>query len=207
MEVCMQITWHGHSCFQVETDQGNFVFDPYKDHSVPGLAPLFLHTNMVLTSHNHADHCGDENVRILYICPFQMECLYTYHDDQKGALRGINKIFIIYAEGMRIAHLGDLGCDLTDDEVTRLKNCDVVMIPVGGHYTIDYRMAHHILSRITPRIIIPMHYRSERFGYPVLDTVDRFLKESQNIVYYPTDTITITKETESQTAVLTYMNR
>lgn len=201
----MEIIWHGHSCFTLEYETGSVVFDPYSDGSVPGLAPLFLHANMVLNSHKHADHNGHEVVRTIGVKPFYFWRLPTYHDNVQGRLRGPNDIYMLEAEDMRFVHLGDLGCELNEDQIALMKDCDVLMIPVGGYYTIDAAMAHKIVDQLMPRIVIPMHYRSETFGYPVLDTVDVYLQDCQDVVFYDTNTLIVTKDTPSQTAVLTYL--
>lgn len=197
----MKIIWHGHSCFQVICEDGVVVFDPYKDHSVPGLAPLHLKANKVLCSHGHDDHNAIEVVD-LDEKDIKTSAFQTYHDDQKGRLRGKNLIHILYSEDMRIVHLGDLGCLLEQNEIDELKHCDVLMIPVGGYYTIDHQTAQQIVSELQPRIVIPMHYRSDRFGYDVLDEIDPFLKPYQNIVVYESHDMIVEKNTPSQIAVL-----
>ena len=118
----MKLIWNGHSCFTVETSEGTAVFDPYQDGSVPGYAPLTLTADQVLCSHGHGDHNAAEAVTLTGKAPsYKVEELATFHDPEQGTLRGPNTIRILSAEGMRIAHLGDLGCDLTAEQVEKLR--------------------------------------------------------------------------------------
>lgn len=207
----MKLTWNGHSCFTLETEEGSVVLDPYADGKVPGLAPLRLTADLVLCSHEHRDHNAREVVTLTGKTPtFTVETISTFHDSEQGALRGENTIHIISAEGMRIAHLGDLGCELTAQQEERLRRVDVLMIPVGGYYTIDAHEARTLATPLFPRIIIPMHYRSAtngyRFGYDVLGLLGNFTSvcPRESLVYYKGNTMEITKSTRGQVAVLTY---
>ena len=103
---------------------------------------------------------------------------------------------------MRIVHFGDLGCMLTSEQIDLLKKADVVMIPVGGFYTIDADQAKEIVSTLEPKVVIPMHYRSDSFGYPVIGRLEEFTKYYTNIVTYESDTLVLDAETKAQTAVL-----
>ena len=206
----MRIIWHGHSCFTLETEGGSVVLDPYADGKVPGLAPLRLTADMVLCSHEHRDHNARELVTLTGKTPtFGVETISTFHDPEQGALRGENTIHIISAEGMRFAHLGDLGCELTPQQMDKLRGIDVLMIPVGGYYTIDARQACTIATNLFPRVVIPMHYRSDtagnRFGYDVLGPVGNFTAICPNVIWYPENAIEVTRTTPGQTAVLTYL--
>lgn len=207
----MKLIWNGHSCFTLDTAEGSVVLDPYSDGSVPGLAPLHLTADMVLCSHAHRDHGAKETVTLTGNTPsFQVETISTFHDPEQGALRGENTIHIISAEGMRAAHLGDLGCELTPEQMERLRMVDVLMIPVGGHYTINAHQARTLATKLFPRIIVPMHYRSATmgslFGYDVLGLLGNFTSicPREEVVYYKGNALEITKETRGQTAVLTY---
>ena len=201
----MNITWNGHSCFTVETENGTVVFDPYRDGSVPGYAPLKLKADLVCCSHGHADHNGKETVELSGMdCGLEPETLCSWHDDAEGAKRGPNTITILRAEGMKFAHLGDLGCMLDEEQTAALEELDVLMIPVGGHYTIDSAQALEIVRQLKPRIVIPMHYRNGKLGYEVISTIDAFLKGSSNVVRYSGSTMEVTADTPAQTAVLRY---
>ena len=198
----MKITWEGHSCFKVETEQGSVVFDPYQNGSVPGLGDLDLTADLVLCSHEHGDHNARERVSLTGKKPsFTVEVLDCFHDEVKGAKRGKNKIYCIEAEGMRIVHMGDLGHQLED--VSFIQNCDVCMVPIGGFYTIDAATAKSIMDKVNPRIIVPMHYRSDKFGFDVIGTLDAFTKYYDNVVVYNSSSVEVTKDTKPQVMVLT----
>ena len=207
----MKLTWNGHSCFTLEAEEGTLVLDPYGDGQVPGLAPLRLTADMVLCSHEHRDHSAREVVTLTGRTPaFGVETISTYHSGEQGALRGENTIHIITAEGMRLAHLGDLGCELTAQQKDRLHRVDVLMLPVGEYCTISAHEARTLATPLFPRIIIPMHYRSAtsgyRFGYDELGLLGNFTAvcPRESLVYYKGSTMEITKHTPGQTAILTY---
>ena len=202
----MVLKWNGHSCFTLETSQGSVVFDPYEDGSVPGLAPLHLSADVVLCSHDHRDHNAKQVVALTGRTPsFQVETLSTYHDPVQGTLRGPNTIHIISTEGMRLIHLGDLGCPLTPEQEARLEGADVLLVPVGGYYTIDASQAQTLVQSLAPRIVVPMHYRSDSFGYDVIAPLEDFLALRGDVVRYSSNTLELTPDTPSQTAVLTYL--
>ena len=198
----MKLTWYGHSCFLLECNDGIIVFDPYKNKTVPGLKDLSLKAHLVLCSHDHSDHCGIENVTIQEK-HIEYDFIDSYHDDQKGKLRGFNRIHIIQSEDMKVVHLGDIGCFL--DDYQKIAGCDVLMIPVGGYYTINSQQALEMIHQIQPRIVIPMHYRSDHFGYDGIDTIDSFIKNARDVQYYTNNSITVTKQTPGQIAVLKYI--
>ena len=113
----MRLIWNGHSCFTLETAGGTVVVDPYLDGSVPGLAPIRLRADAVYCSHDHRDHGARELVALTGEKPdVAVETIHTWHDDQQGAQRGPNTIHIFQAEGLRVAHLGDLGCELEPEQ-------------------------------------------------------------------------------------------
>lgn len=172
----MTITWLGHSCFCVESDGYRIVLDPYYVETYPA-----LHTTAheALCSHGHRDHSYMDAVTLLpkKDSPFAIEKVETFHDEKQGTLRGANTIHILGAEGLRIAHCGDLGHELNAEQVDKLKNCDALLIPVGGYYTIDADTAKRIVDAVQPRVVVPMHYRFGAHGYDVIATVEPFLAQ------------------------------
>ena len=199
----MKITWNGHSCFTLSTSDGTVVMDPYEDQSVPGYQPLKLTADLVLCSHEHSDHNGRQCVALSgKACSVEVETIASWHDEVNGAKRGNNTIHILNAEGMRVAHLGDLGCALSAEQVSLLQNLDVLMIPVGGFFTIDAKQAAEIVRQLSPRVVIPMHYRQGIHGYPVIATVRKFRALCADPVDYPTNSMTVDAETPHQTAFL-----
>ncbi len=173
----MNIRWNGHSCFLIETAEGSLLLDPYAPGSIPGLRLPELEADMVVCSHEHFDHnargavaCSGRPVR------FALQQLDTWHDEQQGAKRGANKVTILDAEGLRLVHLGDLGHRLSPGQVSLLGAVDVLMLPVGGYYTIDAETAWAVAQDIQPRILIPMHYSGPGFGFREIAPVEDFLK-------------------------------
>ena len=171
----MIIKYHGHSCFSVISNGYTVVLDPYC--GINGLDDVALEANEVITSHDHKDHAFIEGVTITKdVSPFEVKRILTYHDDVKGSKRGVNYITILMAENKRIVHLGDLGHLLDENVINEIKECDVLMIPVGGFFTIDASQAIKIIDDVNPKNVIPMHYRDGNIGYDVLGTIDDFIK-------------------------------
>ena len=179
----MKLTWYGHSCFLVETAEGSAVLDPYAPGSVPGLSLPPLRADLVLCSHGHRDHGYAAGVALSGARPaLRVERLETFHDDRKGALRGPNTVHILEAEGLRLAHLGDLGHMLSPEQLAALGRVDILLIPVGGHYTIGPDTALALAAAVGARITVPMHYRGEGFGYEVIGPVEPFLAGREKVL-------------------------
>ena len=131
----MKIIWHGHSCFELVEQDYHIVIDPYQPGSVGTAFPdLDLVADEVLVTHEHRDHNGRECVRLRTgrTSPFTITEFAGAHDFARGRLRGGNTIFLIEANGVRVAHFGDQGGPLLPDQKKALKNLDAVMIPTGG---------------------------------------------------------------------------
>lgn len=180
----MKLIWQGHACYTLESADGTVVFDPYEPGYVPGLTLPELSADVVLCSHYHRDHgCTEAVKQLKRRTNLIINDLPCYHDDQQGALRGENRIHMVDAEGKRIVHMGDLGHMLSDSQIEALGEVDVLIIPVGGFYTIDAATAFELAGKIGAKITIPMHYRGEGFGYDVISTVDEYAKLSDNAEY------------------------
>ena len=178
----MKITWCGHSCFLVETREGSAVLDPYAPGSVPGGSLPALTADAVLCSHGHRDHGYTEGVRLSgKPAAFSVKTIPCFHDDKGGSLRGENLIRVIEAEGLRIAHLGDLGHPLSEEQLSALGAPDVLLIPVGGHYTIGPETAAALAKAVGARITVPMHYRGAGFGYDVIGPVEEFTARMEKV--------------------------
>ena len=204
----MKITWLGHSCFAVESQGYKIVLDPYQDGSVPGLAPVQEEADLVLCSHGHSDHCGTEGVSLRQgkPSPFTVETIDTWHDGKKGALRGPNTIHVLSDGQCRVAHLGDLGCDLTPEQKDKLRNLSALLIPVGGHFTIDAAQAKRLADELSPAVTVPMHYREAGVGFDVIGTVDQFTKLCNDEITYSGSELELTSQTSRQTTVLKPLN-
>lgn len=199
----MKLTWLGHACFLMETKGGSLVFDPYSPGSVPGLRLPELTVDMTVCSHQHGDHFYPQGVKLTGLDPVVgIQRMLTFHDDEGGAKRGNNVVTLIDADGVRAVHLGDLGHMLTDAQISELGRVDVLMIPVGGFFTIDAKTAWALTEKLNPFIVIPMHYRGEGFGFDVIAPVDEFLSLAKHVTYFDTNVIEPGKIDTPMTAVL-----
>lgn len=204
----MKITWIGHSCFKVEGKDYTIVFDPYSDGSVPGLANVREKADLVICSHEHGDHNGRVCVELKESrkLPVQITEIPTYHDDVKGAKRGTNKITLIDDGEFRAAHMGDLGCELEAEQLELLKGLDVMLVPVGGFFTIDAAQAKTLADQVKPKVVIPMHFRSDAFGFDVIAPVDAFTGICENVRTVDSSTYIVEKNTADSVVVLRPQN-
>ena len=174
----MKITYIGHACFLIEDNAGHTIaIDPYQRDSVPGLAYHDLVADEVICSHNHYDHDDFDGVGApenAWSGKFDVTIIRTFHDDVQGAARGRNNISVINIDGKKVVHMGDIGCELTASQLDQIRGCDVLLIPVGGFYTINARQAFNMTKDIDPRVVIPMHYRGKTFGYDKIATREEF---------------------------------
>ena len=166
----MIITWFGQSCFKIQGQNCILVTDPF-DKSY-GLKVPRLAADIVTVSHDHNDHNNIKAIKkIAETEPFTINDpgeyeiknsfiygIQSYHDNKEGQERGENIIYRIEIEGISLAHLGDLGHTLNNGQVEKLEGIDILMIPVGGVYTINAKQATEVISQLEPKIVIPMHY-------------------------------------------------
>lgn len=187
----MDITYLGHSSFRIKTKLAALVTDPF-DPQMVGLKYSGVEGDIVTISHEHHDHNAFDKVagvKKVVNGPGEYEIMGvsiigypSFHDSKNGAERGKNTIYVYEAEGLRLAHLGDLGHVLSDELVQEIGDIDVLMIPVGGGgLTIVPKEAAEIVSKIEPFFVLPMHYQTpglspEAFGK--IEPVETFLKES-----------------------------
>ena len=190
----LTLTWHGQACFVLQSPSGTrVVMDP-----IPGeigyTPPGDIAADAITISHEHQDH---NNVALVKGKPkilrgltedkkgwtsvkakvkdVSIRSVGVYHDPNQGKDRGLNAVFVFEAAGQRIAHLGDLGHELTDQQLKEIGPVDVVLVPVGGTYTIDAAGATRVIEQLRPStIVIPMHYKTDVLKIP-LATVDAFL--------------------------------
>lgn len=204
----MKLTWLGHSCFKVESEGYSIILDPYAEGSVPGYRPVQETADRVLCSHGHKDHGAVECVTLRQggTSPFTVETIETWHDDQQGALRGSDIIHILDDGQCRVAHLGDLGCELTAEQKDKLRGLTALLIPVGGYYTIDAGQASALADELSPTVVIPMHYRGAGFGYDVIGPLADFTALRNDGKEYPGSALELTPKVEKQTAVLKPQN-
>ena len=184
----MNIIWYGQSCFKIQSKDTILITDPF-DKKI-GLRPPFGSADIVTISHDHYDH---NNFQVIKNDPFIIDStgeyeikkviikgIDSYHDNQEGKEKGQNIIYVIEMENIRICHLGDLGQNnLINGQLEKIGQIDILFIPVGGVFTIDWKAASAIISQIEPRIIIPMHYKISGVKGDLLklDTIDKFCEE------------------------------
>jgi len=215
----MHIIWHGQSCFQIQTslskgEQTTLAIDPFNE--ATGLKVPSFQADVLLITHDHHDH---NNKKAIKGTPFLIEGpgeyevkeiaiqgIPSFHDEEEGKKRGPNTIYLIEVEEMRLCHLGDFGQkELTEDQLEQIGDIDVLMVPVGGEFTIDAKGATHVISQIEPKIVIPMHYSVPKLKIK-LDEVEKFLKEIGKKSVVPQPKLLIKKKDlplETQVVVLT----
>ncbi len=207
MDSKITITWHGHSCFSLSAGGYTLVLDPYDD-SLDGYAPLHLSANEVLCSHSHHDHAWLAAVSLeeAPASPFALRAVKTWHDDCQGKKRGENLVHVIKAFGKTLVHCGDLGHLLTREQVEQIGPCDVLMVPVGGFYTIDAAQARQVADQLKASVIIPMHYRFAGYGISVIGEVEDFLALAGDfpVHRYPGNQLVLEDGMSRQIAVLSY---
>jgi L-ascorbate metabolism protein UlaG (beta-lactamase superfamily) len=210
------IRWHGQSFFEIVTTKGTrIVFDP---HLIEAYGRNVVSADLVLLSHEHSDHTQTsvvenlDKAKVLHgvkdekgdgkkvdwnaidetFKDVKIRTLGTFHDQMNGMQRGLNSIFILEFDGLKVVHLGDLAHALTDNQLKKLGDVDVLFVPVGGVYTLNGEDAAKVVKQIKPRrYVIPMHY-----GTPIYDdllTADEFLDESKKdtIKKYKTNELVI----------------
>lgn len=185
----MEITYLGHSSFKLKGDTASVVTDPF-DSAMVGLKFPPTEADIITISHHHKDHdqVGEvSGVRKVVDGPGEYEIagvsilgFESFHDDKGGSERGKNVIYVIEMDGVRLCHLGDLGHNLTDEQINALGDIDVLFIPVGGTYTIDTKVAKDLTLAIEAKITIPMHYNTDNINkqnFGMLSPVSEFLSQ------------------------------
>ena len=204
----MIIKYLGHACFSLESQGFRIVVDPYKDY-VPGYRKLDIEADAVYCSHGHDDHCWVQDVTMRENGAedlFAVTEIAGFHDDAGGAKRGPNTMRVFEAEGLRVAHLGDIGCFPPEEDLERLKGLDACLVPVGGFFTIDAKQAKELMEILQPRVIVPMHFRLDNMGFDMIGTLDEFTKlyAPEEVSYAGTDTLELTADAPEGVVVLQY---
>jgi len=201
----MKIRWNGHSSFTITGKNGLvIVTDPYEPGAFGGgigYQQIDVQPDIVTVSHDHDDHnytagfSGDFAV-VRKAGEFKgvtFDALDTYHDENKGANRGENLVFAFAVDGVRICHLGDLGHPLSDEQAEKLGAVDVLLLPVGGHFTIDYLQAADVVNKLKPKIVIPMHFKTDKCGFPIAE-VSAFTEGKERVNHVGADEIELTAD-------------
>ncbi|HHY81358.1 MAG TPA: MBL fold metallo-hydrolase [Clostridiales bacterium] len=185
----MKLKWFGHACFLITSSEGVRIltdpFDPSVGYKVPE-----VEADIVTTSHDHHDHNYLKAVKgdfVHFSSPgsfnekgINIKGISTYHDNEQGKKRGKNVVFVYEVDGLKVCHLGDLGHILSDEQINEIGPVDVLLLPVGGTYTIDYKQAAVLVNLMEPKLVIPMHFKTPAMKFPI-DNVDKFLANMSSV--------------------------
>jgi len=210
----MEVTFYGHSCFRIKGKKGTAVIDPYNK-DIGFLMPK-VKTDLVLSTHDHVDHndfSRVEDYRLVVkgvgsyeVGEIEVDGYSSWHDEKKGQERGENIIYKIKVDDVWLVHLGDLGEKLSDKLIEELSVVDILFIPVGGNYTIDADQAVEIVNKLSPSIVIPMHFKEEGKEVDV-ESVDEFIKKMDKEVKRVDRKIKIGKDDLSEDVEVVLMSR
>jgi L-ascorbate metabolism protein UlaG (beta-lactamase superfamily) len=179
-----EVRWLGHNCFRIRAKEATVITDPVGHNTGYALKPQTA--DIVTISHDHEGHTNLDAVKPEYRVidgpgEYEMHDVFvtgvrTWHDDKKGAERGFNTMYVFDLEGIRFAHLGDLGHNLSESQSEALEDVDVMLIPVGGGLVITADIAADLVTRLSPKLVIPMQYRTTKGDSDLGDVADFFRK-------------------------------
>jgi L-ascorbate metabolism protein UlaG (beta-lactamase superfamily) len=187
----MKVKWLGHASFLITSEAGTkIITDPYNVGSGLSYGEIREAADIVTVSHEHGDH---NNVAVVKGSPqvvkgagakeakgIKFKGVSTYHDEAQGGQRGPNTVFCFEVDGLKVCHLGDLGHALSDKDVAEVGKVDILLVPVGGFFTIDARVATAVSGKLAPKVIIPMHFKNDKLAYPIA-AVDDFIKGKSGV--------------------------
>lgn len=198
----VRIEWLGHACFFIQHEQIKIIVDPFETSSGIRYPKIDKVANYVLVSHEHFDH---NNVKVVKGNPkiirspielsegeLKIKGVPEFHDKSMGKERGKITVFKISLGGLDIVHLGDLGEVPNIEFKSKIGNVDLLLVPIGGTYTIDSEEADEVIKLLGPKVVIPMHYKTKYLDFPI-DGVDKFLENKTNVKMLETNWIEITK--------------
>lgn len=191
----MKIKWYGHAAFLITSGAGvRVITDPYESGGYDGkiaYGPIPDEGDVVTVSHDHGDHNHVAGIRgtpqvlrgvgswLIQEIPFKG--VATFHDTVQGAERGPNTIFAFEVDGIRVCHLGDLGHSLSEEELNAIGPVDLLLTPVGGRpATLEPQEMTELVERISPRLVIPMHFKTPKIDFP-FKPLEEFLQEKENV--------------------------
>lgn len=201
----VRITWLGHACFRIAPSSGPVVvtdpFDPGIG-SYPATRPK---ADVVTVSHEHGDHNAVNRVsgqfkvvrggRTQTVAGVEFRGIASYHDSVQGQQRGTNTIFVFKLDDITFCHLGDLGHVLTPQQVQAIGRVDVLMIPVGGYYTIDAKTADRVVQQLSPRVVLPMHYKTKALSPSnPISGIEPFISGKKNVRHVKGDTLVLSSK-------------
>ena len=185
----MQLIWYGHSCFLIRANNGKrILMDPFENNI--GYNNNFPKCDLITISHFHFDHSYlkdiDNTTKVINetgsfeMNYLKLEGLSSFHDKYNGLKRGINTIYIFEIDNYKICHLGDLGHIPSNSILERLKNIDILLIPIGGNFTLDGFEASKLCNLVSPKYILPMHYKTYKTDLH-LDDPKKFITSMKHI--------------------------
>lgn len=202
----MEIKYLGHSSFQIKTKTARIITDPF-DSAMVGMKYPKVEADIVTVSHDHLDHNSSAQVTgnpLILNWPGEFEKnsvrifgYQTFHDAEEGAQRGENVMYKFETEDISVLHCGDLGHKLLTEFVDKIESVDIMMVPVGGFYTIDAAQAVSLIKQIEPSVIIPMHYGHgalNQEGFGQLQGVEEFMKQMGITEFEPVDKYVVKRE-------------
>ncbi|MDD5339098.1 MAG: MBL fold metallo-hydrolase [Dehalococcoidales bacterium] len=199
----MKIKYLAHAAFLITSDNGTkIVTDPYETSPGISYAPISETADVVTVSHEHGDHNNAAAVQgsptvirdSAEVKGISFKAVAVSHDESGGSQRGKNTIFCFNVDGVNICHCGDLGHELNTAQISAIGIVDVLMIPVGGFFTIDAKVAAQTCNELKSKIILPMHYKTGKSGLPIAG-VDDFLKGKDNVTRSNDNEIKLTAAT------------
>jgi len=217
----VSIRWLGHATFLITSEAGiRVITDPYQSGAYGGqirYGEILESADIVTISHDHGDHNYAQGIGgnptiikdpgICQIKGISFEGIATFHDTLQGKERGNNIIFVIEMDGLRICHLGDLGHILTEQQIKELGRVDILLAPAGGRpATLEPEELSRLAGQIKPRVIIPMHFKTEKIGFP-FRPVEDFLRDKERVRQFNTAELTTSRETlpaETEIVVLQF---
>ena len=203
----MKIQWYGHASFLITSDDGTkIITDPYEPGAYDGgiaYKPIDDAADIVTVSHDHADHNYVQGIKgnpVVVKGPGTHEAkgisfkgIATYHDPSEGKERGENTMFVFTVDGVTLCHAGDLGHVLSEDQVKELGALDVLLLPIGGVFTLDPNEATEVMDLVKPKILVPMHFKTPGCGFPIAD-VEEFLKGKSSVERIEGSEFSVSKE-------------
>jgi L-ascorbate metabolism protein UlaG (beta-lactamase superfamily) len=206
--IAVKLTYYGHSSFLLEAADGTrIIVDPYRSGAFDGAlryGAIPDTADAVVATHTHDDHGAVDTVpghpqifvhpTSAAVGPWQITGIDVAHDAEGGRSRGKNTIIVLDDGDVRVVHLGDLGHTLDASTVAAIGRADILLVPVGGFFTIDHKQAAEVVESLDPRIAIPMHYKTAKVDFPISD-VEPFLATQRAVERLSSSTIEVSRET------------
>lgn len=212
----MKVKWLGHASFLITSEEGTrIITDPYATGMGISYGDINEAADIVTVSHEHGDHNNAAAVSgspqlvkgaaVQEAKGIQFKGIASFHDDAEGSQRGPNTIFCFTVNDVKLCHLGDLGHHLSEGQIADIGEVDVLLIPVGGFFTIDAVVATDTTEKLKPRVVIPMHYSTDKCAYPI-SGVDDFLKGKANVKRMDASEVELTKSELPSAAEIVVLN-